>query len=330
VKRLVTEPIAQAKERKAMRESFRLYSHLRDGGINRRYHKFRYTAALRLGVVPEDIGGVTEFSFEGQPHVEIDAHNDNESFLGSLRVNGQLFSDIVFIAKKKAAGRYNFITFWPVVQHPDAHKSYTDPLVDTAMDGTPFDIEVVAEKMHKHFAENAGVSPATLMKMIYEDANESIRFAAEKLGTLLDEALEISKQESERANRERDRADKLAGVAEGFKQDAEHHRKRSAELEKENEELKKAAYIVPPPNEQLVISKKIKLVRAFEGVQGKFNQRAVMLEMSDGTTRSNNWATGLDARLAYAKSLEGQYITTDVWGGYDGKKWFKNIYLADQ
>ena len=180
-----------------MRENFRLHSHFRDGGTNRRYHKFRYTAALRLGVVPEDIGGVTEFSFEGQPHVEVDAHNGNESFLGSLRVNDELFRDIVFIAKMKSTGRYDFITFWPVVQHPDAHKSYTDPLVDTAMDGTPFDIEIVADKMHKHFAENAGVSPATLMKLIYEDATEGIRLAAERLGTLLDEALEISKQESQ-------------------------------------------------------------------------------------------------------------------------------------
>lgn len=312
----------------AVRESFRLYSHLRDGGINRRYHKFRYTAALRLGVIPEDIGGVVTFLFEGRPYAEVEAHNGNEAFLGSLRVNGHLFEDIVFIAREKSLGRYDFITFWPVIQHPDAHKSYTDPLVDTAMDGTPFDIDLVADKMHKHFADNAGVSPATLMKLIYEDANESIRAAAEKLGTLLDEALEISKQESERANREKDRADKLAVDAEGLKQDAELHKKRTAELEKENEELKKAAYIAPPPNEQRVISEKIKLVRAFEGVQGRFNQRAVMLEMSDGTTRSNNWARGLDERLAYAKSLEGQYITTDVWGGYDGKKWFKNIYKA--
>lgn len=311
-----------------MRESFRLYNHFRDGGINRRYHKFRYTAALRLGVIPEVVGGVTEFFFEGQQHVDVDAHNENESFLGSLRVNGEIFRDIVFIAKMKATGRYDFITFWPTVQHPDAHKSYTDPLVDTAMDGTPFDIEVVADKMHKHFSENAGVSPATLMKLIYEDANESIRVAAEKLGKLLDEALEISKQESERANREKDRADKLAIDAEGFKQDAELQRKRSTELEKENEKLRKAAYIAPPLNEKLVISEKIKLIRAFEGAQGKFNQRAVLLEMSDGTTRSNNWPRGLDDRLAYAKSLEGKCVTTDVWGGYDGKKWFKNIYQA--
>ena len=311
-----------------MRESFRLYSHFRDGHTNRRFHKFRYTAALRLGVIPEEIGGVTEFSFEGQPYADVEAHHENEAFLGSLRVDGELFKDVVFIARMKASGRYDFITFWPIVQHPDAHKSYTDPLVDTAMDGTPFDIEIVAEKMHKHFLENAGVSPATLMKLIYEDANESIRAAAEKLGALLDEALEISKQESERANREKDRADKLAVDAEGFKLDAELQRKRSAELKKENEELRKAAYIAPPPNEQLVVSEKIKLVRAYEGVQGKFNQRAVVLEMSDGTTRSNNWARGFDERLAYAKSLEGLHITTDVWGGYDGNKWFKNIYQA--
>ena len=311
-----------------MRESFRLYSHFRDGDTNRRFHKFRYTAALRLGVIPEEIGGVTEFSFEGQPYADVEAHYENEAFLGSLRIDGELFKDVVFIARMKASGRYDFITFWPIVQHPDAHKSYTDPLVDTAMDGTPFDIEVVADKMHKHFAENAGVSPATLMKLIYEDANESIRAAAEKLGTLLDEALEISKQESERANREKDRADKLAIDAEGFKQDAELQKKRSTELEKENEELRKAAYIAPPPNEQLVVSEKIKLVRAYEGIQGKFNQRAVVLEMSDGTTRSNNWARGFDERLAYAKSLEGLHITTDVWGGYDGNKWFKNIYQA--
>jgi len=310
-----------------MRDSFRLYSHFRDGGINRRYHKFRYTAALRLGVIPDDIGGVTEFSFEGQPHANVEAHHENEAFLGSLRVNGEFFRDVVFIAKMKSTGRYDFVTFWPVVQHPDAHKSYTDPLVDTAMDGTAFDIEIVADKMHKHFLENAGVSPATLMKLIYEDANENIRAAAVKLGSLLDEALEISKLESERANREKDRADKLEVDAEGFKQDAELQKKRSVELEKEIKKLKEAAYIAPPPNEQLAISEKIKLVRAYEGVQGKSNQRAVMLEMNDGTTRSNNWARGLDERLAYAKSLEGQFITTDVWGGYDGKKWFKNIYL---
>lgn len=309
-----------------MRENFRIFRQFRDGGINRRYHKFRYTAALRLGIVPEDVGGTVDFSFEGQPTYEVEAHKENEAFLGSLRVNSELFKDIVFIAKMKTSGRYDFITFWPSVQHPDAHKSYTDPLVDTAMDGTPFDIDVVADKMHKHFAENAGVSPATLMKLIYEDANESMRTAAMKLGSLLDDALEISKQEAERANREKDRADKLEIDAAEFKEDAETERRRNAELEKKIEELKKAAYITPPQNEQLVVSEKIKLVRAFEGVQGRHDQRAVILELSDGSTRSNNWARGFDERLAYAKSLEGQFITTDVWGGYDGKKWYKNIY----
>lgn len=312
-----------------MRESFRLYRNFRDGSINRRYHKFRYTAALRLGVIPEDVGDVVEFSFEGQPYSDIEAHNENESFLGALRVNGNIFKDVVFIAKMKNTGRYDFITFWPFVQHPDAHKSYTDPLVDTAIDGTPFDIEIVATEMHKHFLENAGVSPATLMKLIYENANDSLRAAAEKLGSLLDEALEISKQESERANRERARAEKLAIDSAAFKKDAATERQRNKELEIKIEQLKKAAYIAPPQNEKLVISEKIMLKRAYEGIQGKFNQRAVILELSDGTTRSNNWAKGFDERLAYAKSLEGRLITTDVWGGYDGKKWYKNISLSE-
>ena len=311
-----------------MFENYRLYKHFRDGSINRRYHKFRYTAALRLGIVPLDIGEVIEFHFEGQPHSDVEAHNGNETFLGSLRIDGMLFQEIVLIAKKKITGKYEFITFWPVVQHPDAHKSYTDPLVDTAVDGTPFDIEIVAEKMHKHFLNNAGVSPATLMKLIYEDANEGIRAAAEKLGDLLDEALEISKQESERANREKSRADQLEIKATVFKQDVEAEKQLNNELKMKIEELMKVAYIAPPQNEQLVISEKIKLIRAYEGVQGKSNQRAVMLDLNDGTTRSNNWPRGFEERLAYAKSLEGQFITTDVWGGYDGRKWYKNIYQA--
>jgi hypothetical protein len=226
----------------------------------------------------------------------------------------------------KSTGRYDFVTFWPEVQHPDAHKSYTDPLVDTAMDGTAFDIEIVADKMHKHFLENAGVSPATLMKLIYEDANENIRAAAEKLGALLDEALEISKLESERANREKDRADMLAGQTTAFQKDIQAEKEKNQVLEQRIQLLIRAAHIEPPKGEKLVVSEKIKLIRAYEGVQGKNNQRAVILELSDKTTRSNNWEKGFTERLEYAKSLEGGYIKTDVWGGYRGDRWFKNIY----
>lgn len=313
-----------------MRESFRIHSHFRDGGMNRRYHKFLYTAALRLGVILEDLASVIEFSFEGQPYGAVVPHYDNAAFLGVLCVNGEPYRDIVLIAKKRTTGRFDFITFWPLVQHPDAHKSYTDPLVDTAMDGTPFDIEIVASEMHKYFMENAGVSPATLMKLIYENANENLKNAAKKLANLLDEALEISRQEADRATQEKIRADKLENDAESYKLDAEIQKKRNSELKKENEKLKKAAYIAPPLNEELVISEKIKLIRAYEGVQGRFNKRTVILELSDKTIRSNNWVGGFNERLAYAKSLEGQYITTDVWGGYDGKKWFKNIYQENR
>lgn len=312
-----------------MRESFRLYSHFRDGGTNRRFHKFRYTAALRLGVIPEEIGGVTEFSFEGQPYADVEAHHENEAFLGSLRVDGELFKDVVFIARMKASGRYDFITFWPIVQHPDAHKSYTDPLVDTAMDGTPFDIEIVADKMHKHFLENAGVSPATLMKLIYEDANENMRSAAEKLGILLDEALEISKQESERADREKDRANKFENQAAEIQKDFQAEKEKTQVLEQRIEQLMKAAYIEIPAGEERVTSEKVRLIRAYRGEQGKYNQPAVVLELSDGSTRFNNWTRGFEERLEFAKSLEGSFIKTDVWGGYRGDRWFKNIYKVE-
>lgn len=311
-----------------MNEAFRLRRLNRDGGVNRRFHKFRYTAALRLGIIPEEFHDQLEFSFEGKRDTTVDGHNGNEAFIGTLQIDGRSFTDIVFIARAKSHGKYDFITFWPTSQHPDAHKSYTDPLVDTAMDGTPFDIELVASTMHLNFLENAGVSPATLMKLIYEDANENLRHSAERLASLLDEAVEISKQESERANSQKMRADQLEADAEALRQDADAERQKRVTLELQLQELMRAAFIAPPLGEKKTISQKILLVRAYEGIQGKYQQRAIILELGDGTTRSNNWSKGFSERLAYAKSLEGHLITTDVWGGYDGSRWFKNIYLA--
>jgi hypothetical protein len=204
------------------------------------------------------------------------------------------------------------------------------------MDGTAYDIEIVATKMHEQFKNDAGVSPATLMKIIYEDESEELRASAQKLGVLIEEALLISKLESERADKEKLRADEEEKRALNFEKEmkiqqknVEEEKLRNERLMMENEELRRVAFIEPPKDEELVISTKIKLIKAYEGVQGKFNQRAVILELSDKTTRSNNWPNGFAQRLAYAKSLEGKYIKTDVWGGYDGKKWFKNIYKAD-
>jgi len=318
-----------------MQIPFRLYANTIEGAINRRFHKFCYTAALRLGVVPKVFREVVEFTFDGVETNEVEAHKNNLAFIGTLCIDRVDYSDIVLIAKPLSNGKFGFITFWPISQHPDAHESYTDPLVDTAVDGTPFDINVVAEKMHLYFKENAGVSPATLMKKIYEDESEELKNAANRLGEIIEEALLISKLESERADNEKLRADDESKRANTFESEVQSQRKQIEEekiinerLKMENEELRKAAYIAPPIGEELVISEKIKLIKAYEGVQGKFNQKAVILELSDGTTRSNNWKNGFSQRLAYAKSLENEFITTDVWGGYDGKKWYKNIYKA--
>ena len=318
-----------------MQIPFRLYAHTTEGDISRRFHKFRYTAALRLGIVPKVFRDVVEFSFDGKETTEVEAHKNNIALIGTLSIDRVSYSDIVLIAKPLSNGKFGFITFWPISQHPDAHESYTDPLVDTAVDGTPFDINVVAEKMHIHFKLNAGVSPATLMKKIYEDESEELKSSANRLGELIEEALIISKLESERADKEKTRADDESKRADNFETEVQNQRKQIEEekvkierLKMENDELRKAAYIEPPIGEQLVISEKIKLVKAYEGEQGKFNQKAVILELSDGTIRSNNWKNGFSQRLAYAKSLENEFITTDVWGGYDGKKWYKNIYKA--
>lgn len=313
-----------------MKLSFKIYRYRRDGAVERRFHKFRYTVALRLGAVPKVYADAVEFDFNGVHAVEVKAHNGNEAFLGDLRIDHVAYKNIILIARCGDRGYYKFITFWPISQHADAHESYTDPLVDTAMDGTPFDIEVVATKMYAQFQLNAGVSPATLMKKIYEDESEQLRDSANKLGDLIEEALQISKIETERADREKTRADEYEVEAEFQRKQAEHERVKSERLKIENEQLRKAAYIEPPTDDSLVISDKIQLERAYEGVQGKFNQRAVVLLLSDGSTRSNNWKYGFAERLAYAKSLEGKYIKTDVWGGYDGKKWFKNIYLQNE
>jgi hypothetical protein len=314
---------------------FRLYANTVEGVINRRFHKFCYTAALRLGVVPKVYRDVIEFTFDGMETTEVEAHKNNIALIGTLSIDRVNYSDIILIAKPLSNGKFGFITFWPISQHPDAHESYTDPLVDTAVDGTPFDINVVAEKMHLYFKENAGVSPATLMKKIYEDESEELKNSANRLGEIIEEALLISKLESERADNEKLRADEETKRAKTFETEVQSQKKLIAEekiknetLKMENDELRKAAYIEPPIGEQLVISEKIKLVKAYVGEQGKFNQKAVILELSDGTIRSNNWKNGFAQRLAYAKSLENEFITTDVWGGYDGKKWYKNIYKA--
>lgn len=297
-----------------MEFSFRIHAARADGTVNRRFHKARYTAALRFGVVLPADRRFIELSFSGQPSLDVTAHGENVAYEGSLTLDGRTFAEVVVIAKPRDSGKVDLITFWPRSQHADAHQSYTDPLVDTAMDGTPFDIEVVATRMHAAFRENAGASPATLMKLLYDEEAGSLRESAQRLADLLDESFAREKdtanaRDAEQAAREQAEAERDAA---------------QAELEK----LKRAAYIAPPVGTSVDASGPAVLERVSEGRRGKSNQRAVLLHMSDGTVRANNWERGFEARLAYAKQLEGKPIRTDVWGGYSWRDWFKNIYPA--
>ena len=106
-----------------MKLSFKVHERRRDGGIERRFHKFRYTVALRLGAVPKVYGNAVEFDFNGTHTNEVKAHNENEAFVGDLKVDGITYENIILIARRGDRGDYRFITFWPISQHADAHES---------------------------------------------------------------------------------------------------------------------------------------------------------------------------------------------------------------
>jgi hypothetical protein len=299
-----------------MNLTFSVWERLADGRPNRRFHKVRYTAALRLGVVPEAANGRLEIRFSGDLAPDVEAHPGNTAFEGSLQIANISFSDVVVIAKGRSDSRYDLVTFWPVSQHPDAHQSYTDPLVDTAMDGTPFDVEIVATTMHAAFLANAGASPATLMKRIYETENFVLKDAAERYGRLLDESIEREREVEAELVQERSARQKAEADAD--------------ESKNELERLRQEAVRVAPPGTVVRPSNVAVLERVEEGRRGRDNQRAILLHMSDGTVRANNWPNGYQARLSYARRLEGRRVKTDVWGSYPWQEWFQNIYAVDE
>lgn len=299
-----------------MHLTFSIWERRADGGPNRRFHKVRYTAALRLGVVPEASNGRLEIRFSGDLAPDVEAHPGKTALKGTLRIGAEDFPDVVVIAKSRTDGRYDLVTFWPVSQHPDAHQSYTDPLVDTAMDGTPFDIEVVRTTMHAAFLENAGASPATLMKRIYETENSVLKDAAERYGRLLEESLEREREVEAELVQERTGRQKAEADA--------------AESKAELERLRQESVRVAPPGTVVRPSNVAVLERVEEGRRGRDNQRAILLHMSDGTVRANNWPNGYQARLSYARRLEGRRVKTDVWGNYPWQEWFQNIYPVEE
>lgn len=291
-----------------MKLSFSVWERRADGHKNKRYFKIQYTAALRLGVVLEARKGRLEVEFEGEAAQDVQAHDGKMALKGVLRIEGQDFPEVVLIARHRTDGKYDLVTFWPVSQHPDAHQSYTDPLVDTAMDDTPFDVRVVASRMHAAFVENAGVSPATLMKKIYEAESSVLKAAAEQIGVQLEQVqAELTQERSERQKAEADAANSRA----------------------ELERLRLEAMRVARSSENVRASNVATLERVAEGPRGSNNQRAILLFMSDGTIRANNWPKGYEARLKYARRLIGQRVKTDVWGDYRWQEWFQNIYPVE-
>ena len=300
----------------AMILTFSTWERRADGTPNRRFHKVRYTAALRLGVVPEATNGRLEIRFSGDFAPDVEPHQGKKALKGTLQIADMGFTDVVVIAKSRTDGRYDLVTFWPVSQHPDAHQSYTDPLVDTAMDGTPFDIEVVRTTMHTAFLDNAGASPATLMKRIYETENSALKEAAERYGRLLEDSIE----------RERDVKAELVQER-SVRQKAEAN---AAESKAELERLRQESVRVAPPGTAVRPSNVAVLERIEEGRRGRENQRAILLYMSDGTVRANNWPNDYEARLNYARRLEGRRVKTDVWGNYPWQEWFQNIYAVEE
>lgn len=312
-----------------MHLTFVIWERRADGLPNRRFHKVRYTAALRLGVVPAPTNGRVAIGFYGDLAPDVEPHPGKTALKGTLQIADKEFSDVVVIVKSRTDGRYDLVTFWPISQHPDAHQSYTDPLVDTAMDGTPFDIEVVRTTMHAAFLENAGASPATLMKRIYETENSVLKDAAERYGRLLEESLEREREVEAARDQERTGRQKAEAERDQERTGRQKAEADAAEKSAELERLRQESVRVAPPGTVVRPSNVAVLERVEEGRRGRDNQQAVLLHMSDGTVRANNWPNGYQARLSYARKLVGRRVKTDVWGNYPWQEWFQNIYSVE-
>jgi hypothetical protein len=312
--------------------------------VNRRFHKVRYTAALRFGIVLEVWQGALTFSFKGAPTTEVLPHRNNIALRGELTLENESFDDVILIVSPNDfyPDRPKVVTFWPITQDPDAKDSYTDPLVDTAMGGSPYDINRVATVMHEKFKKNAGVSPAYLMKILYDEETQGLKELAEKTGELLNKALEQNKELDEIAKQaiqernelgeraERERAEKNQAISDSLEKDEVINTQKE-----EIARLQQQALMKPTRGESVTESNVAKIDRVEEGFRGRSAQKAIILHMSDGTERVNNWERDYDARLQLAKTLqeEGRLVRTDVWNmpgtNYKWQNWFKNIYVVD-
>lgn len=183
-------------------QDFKVFRCKPNGELNFRFFKIAYTAALRLGVECDLDSEVLYLSFSGEEDVMTQGHGKNIAFKGTLKVSGEAFDDVIAILEPKGTYQYYLVTFWPDTQHPDAHHSYTQPLVDTAMSGTPYDIARVAGYMHEKFKDNAGVSPAALMNKLYQEELSSLGAKAQQMIDAISEELEAAFLEAEKVKSE--------------------------------------------------------------------------------------------------------------------------------
>lgn len=305
-----------------MEFSFRIHEVRADGTKNRRFHKLRYTAALRLGVVPASEGGLIKLSFRGEPAGEVVAHAGNLAYEGRLCLNDRSFDDVVVIVKRRDDGRFDLISFWPRSQHPDAHKSYTDPLVDTAMDGTPFDVEIVASRMHEAFQANAGASPATLMKILYDEETDALREGGRRLADLLEESIE----------REREATDVVGKLGEANVSLSARVNELEAEVVRYKAEQNEARR----GRQEATLSAPDTLVEVKEGVLHR-GSHCTILVMADGKqwhmkTSTFDPSGNVTKR---AKALVGRRIRISSWdpiaqpGKWSSQRYFRNVYAAE-
>jgi hypothetical protein len=301
-------------------ETFRIFKEVNDfetGSLKprRAYWKFVYTAALRMGIEVDTSKSELMIQADVEEFNEIIGHSGKEVFKGRLRVQGEWRDDIVVILKprQRAEGEYHLVTFYPYSQNPDAKHSYTGSLVATALQGKPFDVHLVATRMHSWFVENPSVDPACLMSLWYEEMRAQVAKANEAQSKQLNDALKTEFENLE---------------LEAALTDAQEQ---AADWQKKYEDLQALVQMKPSPEDRVSESNQAVLVDVSCSNDGR-GRRVINLHMSDGTVRKNNWQNQFDERLELAQQLKGRVIFTDVWNkantSFKYQDWFKNIYLV--
>ena len=316
---------------------------------HRRFYKLIYTAALRLGKEISLESYKIDFVFDGEVWPDVQGHNGAIAYKGQLSINGDVFENIIVILREHHNNKHHIITFWPDTQHPDAKHSYTDILVEVAMEGRPYPPEDVVRKMHTKFIENPGVSPGALMLMIHDEDKEYFKsqISGDYENIINDMAVDLNTVTEELKKAEAKNLENFEKINKLKQEQASNSQtieEQAAVIEHQNNEIKRlqnASMMKEKPG--TVVSKSdtsavILNVDVEHGTNWKGQEtKTICLTMSDGTKRKNNWSNGFNERLELANllKLKGTPVITDVWNSpdkpdlYKAKDWFKNIYVAE-